>query len=309
MNTWAATPAAAAPKTILIVSSNSHFGFVHRIEALVYSQPNVHAKLIHQVVNKPNAVIEQAQLDQADLIVTMGTQALEAILASESKQPIFSMLVRKHVFHQLLNRHQYHDPDHKKGISALYLDQPPERQFQLIKVLFPAPKDITVGILMHANTMQEKPLSTTLIPAGISLVTAYMNEADNPSDALRVLLEESKVLLALPDSGLYNAKTARGILLTAYHNRMPVIAYSRTFVNNGAVAAVYSSPKQIALQASQMITQMIQHDPCRVPPPTYPDTFSVAVNYQVARTLGLNIPSENTLEKILLMQEEIPHVV
>lgn len=303
LNVWA-----VAPKTVLLVSSNNHFGFVHRLEALIYAQPNVPVKLIHRVVNHSTDIIDKSQLKQADYIVTMGTQALEATLASHTKRPIFSVLIRKHVYHQLLAQYKRALQDPLAPVSALVLDQPPARQFQLIKTLFPADQNISVGLLTHASTLEEKkPLQAVTAPKGITLMTAYMNSTDNSSEALEELLTESRVLLALPDSGLYNEKTARGILLTAYHKRIPVIAYSRTFVNNGALAAVYSTPKQIAHQTSRTIIDLVSQPNGQLPPPLFPDEFSIAVNYQVANSLGIDIPSEGALQKIMLDQEGIIH--
>jgi len=293
----------AAPKTVLLVSSNNHFGFVHRIEALITAQPGIQPHLIHRVVDKNNA-IDKSQLEKAHCIVTMGAQALEATLASQTQRPIFSVLIRRHVFNQLLQKYKRTTHNPELPISALYLDQPPSRQFRLITTLFPVSQTLPVGLLMHTSALGENhSFNNVHVPKGIMLITAYMNQYDNPSEALEELLKDSQVLLALPDSGLYNAKTARGILLTAYHNRIPVIAYSRTFVNNGALAAVYSTPKQIAHQTAQTIAQILRHDPCLLPEPLFPSEFSIAVNYQVANSLGLTIPNEGSLHKVLQEQE------
>lgn len=304
---WAAP---VAPKTVLLISSNSHFGFVHRLEALLYTQSSSRPKLIHEVIDKTDSPIALSQINHADFIVTMGAQAFEAALATQTQRPIYCVLVRRHLFFQLLEQYKRRTDDPKAPISALYLDQPFPRQFRLIKMLFSQERQIPVGILMQSNTSDKAdPIPSTQTPKGIALLTAYMNEYENQSAGLEELLSESRVLLALPESGLYNAKTARGILLTAYHNRVPVIAYSRTFVNNGALAAVYSTPKQVAKQTAQVITRILNQEGVQLPSPSFPDAFSVAINYQVANTLGLLVPSESALQKILQDQEGPSHEV
>lgn len=287
-------------KRIVLISSNSHFGLVHRIEALLYAQPNIEPELYHHVVDASLADIDPKQLEKADLIVTVGTQALATTLASETTIPIFSILIREYAFHQMLAEHKRFLNDPHAPISALYLDHSFERQFELIKTLIPAKQSIPVGVLLQSrSTPNAINLYQNNLPKGITLITSHTTAHENPSEALEMLLEESRVLLALPDTTIYNAKSARGILLTAYHKRVPVIAYSRTFVNNGALAAVYSTPKQIADQTTQIMATILRSEHCTLPKPLHPEAFSVAINYQVANTLGLLLPNEIQVQKMI----------
>lgn len=291
-------------KKVVIISSNSHFGLVHRIEALLYAQPQIKPRLAHQVIdNERTDRLEKAVFEDAHFAVTVGTEALSATLQADVNIPILSILIREHAFHQLLEQYQNNPVHSPLSITALYLDQPITRQFDLIKTLIPRTDALPIGILLQSRS-SPNPIYTYHIevPEGIKVITAHTQAFANPSQALERLLEESRVLLALPDVSIYNAKSARGILLTAYHKRVPVIAYSRTFVNNGALAAVYCTPKQIAEQTTRIMISLLQQDLCELPDPLYPDDFSVAINYQVANTLGLFLPNEAQVQKI--MQEK-----
>jgi putative ABC transport system substrate-binding protein len=80
---------------------------------------------------------------------------------------------------------------------------------------------------------------------------------DNITDKIKHALHHSDVLLALPDSNIYNSKTVKNILLTSYRYRKPVIGFSKNFVDAGALAAIYSDTEMIAMTASKLIEQYL----------------------------------------------------
>jgi ABC-type uncharacterized transport system substrate-binding protein len=109
--------------------------------------------------------------------------------------------------------------------------------------------------------------------------------------------------MAIPDPLIYNRETAQPILLTSYRHQKPVFGYSQSYVRAGALAAVYSSAKQIAKQAVE-ITLKAQAAGA-LPPPQVPKYFSVMVNPQVARSLNIPLMDEEELQKKMLRLETI----
>ncbi len=124
------------------------------------------------------------------------------------------------------------------------------------------------------------------------------NDEDLPG-ALDKLVISNDVILALPDSRVYNRHSVKNILLSAYRQRIPVIGFSDNFVNAGALAAVYSSSEQIAQQVADSILEIDNAFQPIVRTSVYPKDFTVSINKQVANALDLNISSEETLHKSL----------
>nr|MBL8457364.1 hypothetical protein [Zoogloeaceae bacterium] len=86
------------------------------------------------------------------------------------------------------------------------------------------------------------------------------------------------------------------ILLSCYRQRRPVFAYSKAYVDAGALAAVYSSPADIGRDTAEWLSSLdggVTID--ALPRPRAPRQFGVAVNRQVARALSLNVPDEASL--------------
>lgn len=281
--------------SIALVSSNSHFTIVHRIEAILFAQSSPQIKLVHLLPDVSPIEILKGPTHPC-LIVTIGAEALATVLKADAHLPILSVLTRKNIFQQLLKEANRTIDDPEATISAIYLDQPLSRQLNLIKCMFSPNRRSSLGVMLGAESLQEQEfLQQLAVEKGLNLTTMIVNKLENPVAVLDNLVDEAKVVLAIPDSTIYNPTTSRGILLTAFHKRIPIIGYSRTYVNNGALAAVYSTTKQLAEQTALEILKIINNEELQLPPPQYPKDFAVAVNYQVARSLQIPITSEVSL--------------
>ena len=117
------------------------------------------------------------------------------------------------------------------------------------------------------------------------------------------LFSRSDFLLALPDSGVYRRENIRGILLTSYRYRKPVIGFSLAFANAGALAAIYTTPTQNALQAAELV-RGLRLPGVVLPLPQYPNDFAIAINGTVAQSLELTLPDEPTLRRLLRSDRE-----
>ena len=67
----------------------------------------------------------------------------------------------------------------------------------------------------------------------------------------------------------------------------------------GALAAVYSTSKQLAKQAAEIAIRS-RLAPSDLPPPQLPKYFSIMLNYQVARSLNIPLMDEDEILKKML---------
>lgn len=225
---------------------------------------------------------------QSDLVVAVGMKAAESA-TSDYHSPILAVMVPKSGYDSLLLGQKV-----PFGISAIYLDQPWERQVDFLYAVLP---DVErVGLLYSPETRLEvSPLLNSVASHGGSVVAQSVQSAERLFSSLERVLSGSDVLLAIPDSRIYNATSIRNILLTSYRHEIPLIGLSQGYVNAGALAAIFTLPEQIAEQAAKQISAFEQR---RVlPPPGYPEHFTVALNNQVARSLDIRLPSENDIRK------------
>lgn len=224
-----------------------------------------------------------------DLVVAVGMKAAEAVISTDLRSPILAVMVPKAGYDSL-----FLGQNAPYGVSAIYLDQPWERQVDFLYAVMP---DVDrVGLLYSPETRLEvSPLLNSVANHGGSVVAQSVQSSDRLFASLEKVLSGSDVLLAIPDSRIYSAASIRNILLTSYRHEVPLIGLSQGYVNAGALAAIFTLPEQIAEQTAR---QIVAFDKKRaLSAPSYPENFSVALNTQVARSLEIRLPSEDEIRK------------
>jgi len=246
------------------------------------------------------AVSEQElqQLQNANLLITVGTHALTETDQLNLAVPTLATLIPRVSFEQIEQQATQRSAPAAARSSALFLDQPLERQLELIRIALPHVRKL--GVITAAASQQLLPqLEKSAAAKDFKLVIRSISDGSDLGKALLSIMDDIDALLALPDPEVHNRFTAANILLTAYRKQVPVIGYSRAYVEAGALLAVYSTPHQIAAQVVRIVRASAA-DKWRLPAPQYPHEFEIKVNTQVARSLGLDIPPENDLRTYLM---------
>lgn len=215
---------------------------------------------------------------KADLTIAVGMKATELALA-DSGSSVLSVMVPRAGYEALLEKHA--SQKSLKTVSAIYLDQPWERQLNFIQAALP--KHPIVGVLYSPNTSIVLPR----LPQGMSINARSVRSAETLFAALENILETSDVLMVIPDSEIYSGSNMRNILLTSYRHKVPLVGISQAYVNAGALCAIYSTPEQLAWQTASAIASFAADK--RFSAPQYPASFSIGINQQVANSLGIEL--------------------
>lgn len=233
-------------------------------------------------------VMPGATAPAADLRVTAGIKA-SAVALNAVNSPVLAVMLPKDGYAGLL---QGGAAIRKGSVSAIYLDQPFKRHVGLISALLPQTRSI--GVLYSNEPADIEELRLQARMKKIELYERRVASVASMSAVLQEILLSSDVLLSLPDNEIYNSGTIRNILLATYRNRVPLIGISAGYVKAGALAAVYSTPVQIAEQAAEVILQFAERGV--LPPAQYAREFEVVVNEQVARSLNLHIKTASQIQ-------------
>ena len=235
-------------------------------------------------------------LNEARLIIAVGVRAAEGLSSWSHRSPVLAVLVPR-AWYIKSGRVRLSDGG-RRLVSAIYLDQPLDRQARLIRLAFPEAR--RVGVLLSAEQMGlADELEEALRPQRLGLVHAMVAEGDRLIAPLEQVLSEADVLLAFPDPLVFNRNTAQSLFLTSFRYRDPVVGYSRSMTRAGALVSLYSTPSQIGRQAAEWTGNALNGATLRLPAPAHPEYFEVSINDQVARSLGFSLPSEAELEKRL----------
>ncbi len=257
---------------------------------------------IHSAFGNPLEQLEARKLEpQRDLsdgiTVAIGARACEQQL--EHPLPPRSLIcafIPRATFSSLAQHFGESELVRQQRLSAIYLDQPLERQIRLARLLVPRARSIGTMFGPVSVAERERFVSAAEIEQ-LSPVTLTLSTSDNPIEQLQPIVSQSDVFLALPDRALFNRSTAKWLLYATLQQQIPVIGFSRTYVEAGALAAVYTSPEQLGRQAGEQLLALVRGEP--LSPPSFPKYFSVSTNPVVARNLSLELPDRATLERQL----------
>jgi len=275
---------AATAATVTIVASERSVGYVQAAEALIVELERLgtsRSNILQSTASEWNA--GDASAGGARLIVTLGTDAFAQVLQREHKVPVLAALLPRSGFERVIRDYT------RKPLSAyagVFLDQPYARQVEVLRLALPDAKRI--GVLWGPESVKtQNALAAAAQARGLVLEGSQVTEGAPLFSGLRVILGQADVLLAVADAQVYNSATISNILLATYRARIPVVAFSPSYVKAGALMALYTTPAQIGVQAAGMARQILQGG--ANPGQLYPVEFQVTVNDHVARSLGLSL--------------------
>lgn len=226
-----------------------------------------------------------------DLVVAIGVRALSTVLAEPGLTPVVALLVPRLAYERLQPRPSTAGA---RAISALFLDQAAARQIDLLQQALP--KARRVGVLAGPDSAESLPaLAEAARAIGWELRGHTLTGQAELFRSLKTLADQVDVLLLLPEAMVVNRNTLHTLLLQSYRKRLPVLAYSAALTDAGALLGLYATPAQLGQELAQMIRAAVRGGELRLPPARHPETFTVRVNRNVARSLGLTLPSEADL--------------
>jgi ABC-type uncharacterized transport system substrate-binding protein len=236
------------------------------------------------------------------LIVTVGTEVTKEIAAMKHSMPTLGVLVPQVSFEAMLRNASKAAASHSK-LAVIYLDQPLARHLNLIHLILPRSR--RVGVMFGPSTIQYEAEFRNIAQANnFDLRVGKASSEGNLIAALDQLLDQSDAFLGIVDPLVFNRNSAQNVLLTAYRHRVPVIGISPAYVRAGAIASVYSTPTHLGRQLAETVYRFVRSGAKELPATQYPRYFSVAVNYQVADSLGIQLDDEDKLEHHLAGFEE-----
>ncbi len=284
--TW---PAFAARAVVVLSSDAAPYQEVYQAMRAAFDDSG------HDLVRVYADALPAAIPADARMLVAVGTTAAEALAVVPGRQPVLAVLVPRAWY---ARTGQARLSDGRRAVSAIFLDQPFERQAQLIRLALPEVK--RVGVLLSAGQSGlVDDIESALRSYKLQLVHVSHDPDERLAMSLDTVFSESDMLLAVPDPQILNSNTAQSLFLTSYRFRVPVMGYSRSLTRAGALLSLYSSPAQVGRQAAEWLNGALSGALSRLPPASYPVYFSVSVNEQVARSLGFVLLPASELEKRL----------
>jgi ABC-type uncharacterized transport system substrate-binding protein len=225
-----------------------------------------------------------ATLD-AGPIISVGPAAFSRVRQANRSAPILAMLVDKSFISGFAER----SPGR---ITGVHYNVPLIRQALTGKAILPQANRI--ALLATADSVElYEPLIDELPAYGMSARIFLVENNDKLIPTLVRALGYGDFLLAAPDSAIYNPRTIKHILLTAYRRNQIVIGPTQAYVKAGSLASSYAPFPEMVEMADDFLATFFETG--QFPAPAYPENFRVEVNAQVARSLNIPLPSREDI--------------
>jgi len=209
------------------------------------------------------------------LYVAIGPTALRDALSRRCDCVVISAYTSSQVWRTVTSRPV---KPRRMAITAIYAEPAPADQMRLAALLYGRP--VRVGVLLGPDTAFLRPV----------LHDAAEVQMFSPGEDLNHTLNSmtrAEMLLALPDSDIYNAENVRNILLSTYRRKQGVLGFSADMVKVGALATTYSEIEDINAQVAEIASNFVATG--ELAPPQFPRYFRTIINEGVASSLDLRV--------------------
>jgi len=276
----------ADDRAIVIVKSSENAYFNQTIETLI-NHAEDHARF--KILNSSNLDSTSDVLENANVIISLGADSASNISSRSPDQLVINAYVTLEQIAQFQHRNANN--------IAVLLNQPLERYLAFSHHLLNLK---TLGLINRSSPALSSRQQKILRKLNLELNQYQLAETNKKLLAtVRQLIRQNEALLMLPDQSIFNRDTLKGILLTTYRSRTPVISYSPGHVKSGALAAIYSSPTDIGKHLAKLINQHHEGTLNSNYKVIYAEYYSIATNQRVAHSLGLDLPGEEKLRQLI----------
>jgi len=212
------------------------------------------------------------------LIIAIGPSALQDVARRRCDCVVISAFTSSQVFRTVAASLP---AARAAAMTAVYAEPAPADQLRLISLLYQRPARVAAIVSRE-----------TAFPKPVLQAAAEVQDFAPGDDINRVLsrIARTEVLLALPDTAVYNTENIRNILLSTYRHKQAVIGFSADMVKAGALATTYSEVEDINAQVAEMASSFVATGV--LPPPQFPRYFRTIVNEGVARSMDVAVTDE-----------------
>jgi putative ABC transport system substrate-binding protein len=219
---------ALADPLVVVVSSERTPAYAEAAEALI-SELEQNGLTRGDILDLSSADFPTQGGPNPRLFIALGQRAATQLMAREGRTPLLCTLLPRHSFERLL---QQSGRKTSGSLSALYLDQPAARQLELIRLALPQSK--RVGLVWGPDSqVQTFELLAAMPPRSLRGISPNVAPGEPVYPALKKVLDEADVLLAVPDPQIYNSNTIQNLLLATYRANVPMVAFSPAYVKAG----------------------------------------------------------------------------
>lgn len=226
----------------------------------------------------PDSFREAVRRSSAKAVLAIGTEAFRQA-RSVGDIPVIHLMVQPSELSVAAGR----------NISGVGMLIPPGRYLDTIARLLPAARRIGV-IYDPGNTGQYvNEILAAARQREFEVLTRKVSKPAEVASAVKGLQGRIDLLWLLPDATAASPAAMEHILFFSFQDRVPVVAFARKYVEQGAFAALSVDPFDMGAQAGEISRLIAQNKKTNLPASFPPRTWKVLVNRRIAEKMGISM--------------------
>lgn len=241
----------------------------------------------HGDVATLNSTIDAALTDEADLLITLSTPTVQAVVRRARGMPVVFTYLADPVAAGLGPS----DQDHLPNVTGVYTAGAYDEAFKVLRQCLPTVRRVgTLFMPSEVNSVVHKDRTTAAARAmGIEMIAlAVSTPTEVPDAAQSLCARRLDAVVQIP--GNLTASSFPSIARAAQQARLPVVGFQISAAHAGAALTVARDYEDAAEEAGGVAARVIRGEkPADIPLRCYTATRLI-VNLSAARSCNLNVP-------------------
>src|SRR5208337_4860850 len=125
---------------------------------------------------------------------------------------------------------------------------------------------------------------------GLQIILKEVASARDVPAALSSLSGKIDLLMMIPDTTIAAEDSVLSMISFSYQNKIPLMTFSRKFLEMGALLSLEIDPYDIGKQSGEMATDFLKNGDVKPEPVYYARKTLLVINHKIAIKLGIRIP-------------------
>lgn len=178
----------------------------------------------------------------------------------------------------------------RQNIYGISMQIPAEKQIELFSMTLP---DIRrIGMICRPDRFTDFIADAGKAAAtfNITLITEPISDAKKVPETLASMTSRIDALWLVPDMAVMTAEIMEYLMLYSMEHKIPLLSFSRKYIETGAVISISAAADQMGRQAAELAEKLISGGMDSAPPPVSGCRSGVlSVNLTVAGKLGVKV--------------------
>jgi putative ABC transport system substrate-binding protein len=275
-------------KLVAIICSDSSLASMRSLkgirQTLMASGLALDIEEVNLKAEHPDEAQTRLSLLKPDLFISVGSRSTLFVKDNFADQPL--------VFSTVLNPETMGILDindsAKRNVTGASLDIPVDIQFQKFKLVNPRLKKVGVVYTVQTEKLIEE--AQLIAPdLELELVSIRIESDKELPRALDSLCREVDGIWTTPDDFIYTPQATKFMVLVCLRNRIPIMGFTPSFVESGALLGLNYDYKYIGRRAGELAMRYLNGEPMDSIPIAPPGVIYLHINLKTANQLGIEI--------------------